>query len=74
MREWLSGRAPPCQGGGRGSDSRLALNENKVSSERMRPCFYSPHMQGKLWTVREANCQDSLAWPYSRLALSERRR
>ncbi len=25
MREWLSGGAPPCQGGGRGSDSRLAL-------------------------------------------------
>ena len=25
MREWLSGGAPPCQGGGRGFDSRLAL-------------------------------------------------
>ena len=25
MREWLRGRAPPCQGGGRGSESRLAL-------------------------------------------------
>ncbi len=25
MREWLSGGAPPCQGGGRGFDPRLAL-------------------------------------------------
>ena len=24
-REWLSGGAPPCQGGGRGFESRLAL-------------------------------------------------
>ena len=24
-REWLSGGAPPCQGGGRGFDPRLAL-------------------------------------------------
>ena len=29
MREWLSGGAPPCQGGGRGFDSRLALNKTK---------------------------------------------
>ena len=25
MREWLSGGTPPCQGGGRGFDPRLAL-------------------------------------------------
>ena len=25
MREWLSGRASPCQGEGRGFDPRLAL-------------------------------------------------
>lgn len=25
LREWLSGGAPPCQGGGRGFDPRLAL-------------------------------------------------
>ena len=25
VREWLSGGAPPCQGGGRGFDPRLAL-------------------------------------------------
>ena len=27
MREWLSGGAPPCQGGGRGFDPRLALEK-----------------------------------------------
>ena len=27
MREWLSGGAPPCQGGGRGFDPRLALED-----------------------------------------------
>ena len=27
MREWLSGGAPPCQGGGRGFDPRLALGK-----------------------------------------------
>ena len=25
MREWLRGGAPPCQGGGRGFESRLVL-------------------------------------------------
>ena len=29
MREWLSGGAPPCQGGGRGFDPRLALAKKK---------------------------------------------
>ena len=29
MREWLSGGAPPCQGGGRGFDPRLALYKIK---------------------------------------------
>ncbi len=31
MREWLSGGAPPCQGGGRGFDPRLALFFLRVS-------------------------------------------
>ena len=31
MREWLSGGAPPCQGGGRGFDPRLALGKSPVS-------------------------------------------
>lgn len=26
MHEWLSGGVPPCQGGGRGSESRLVLD------------------------------------------------
>jgi hypothetical protein len=29
MREWLRGGAPPCQGGGRGFESRLALLTKK---------------------------------------------
>ncbi len=29
MREWHSGGAPPCQGGGRGFDPRLALAKQK---------------------------------------------
>ena len=34
MREWLSGGAPPCQGGGRGFDPRLALSKiTKRTSE-----------------------------------------
>lgn len=34
MREWLSGRAPPCQGGGRGFDPRLALTSKKLETFR----------------------------------------
>ena len=30
MREWLSGGAPPCQGGGRGFDPRLALERRTI--------------------------------------------
>ena len=33
MREWLSGGAPPCQGGGRGFDPRLALLKQKRTSD-----------------------------------------
>ena len=36
MREWLSGGAPPCQGGGRGFDPRLAL-EKKNDTKRCLP-------------------------------------
>ena len=32
MREWLRGGAPPCQGGGRGFESRLALFFNGWNS------------------------------------------
>ena len=37
MREWLSGGAPPCQGGGRGFDSRLALLMMKGDIRRIPP-------------------------------------
>ena len=40
MREWLSGGAPPCQGGGRGFDPRLAL-EKRTIPNRYR-FFLSP--------------------------------
>ncbi len=32
MREWLSGRASPCQGEGRGFESRFALHISGCSS------------------------------------------
>ena len=38
MREWLSGGAPPCQGGGRGFDPRLAL-EKRTIPNRYRSFF-----------------------------------
>ena len=31
MREWLSGGVSPCQGEGRGFESRLALDEKMVT-------------------------------------------
>lgn len=33
MREWLRGGAPPCQGGGRGFESRLALIFTKLPDD-----------------------------------------
>ena len=38
LREWLSGGAPPCQGGGRGFDPRLALyrkDKTGVKAEKL---------------------------------------
>ena len=41
MREWLSGGASPCQGEGRGFESRLALQNNKKRiSERISFFYY----------------------------------
>ena len=46
MREWLSGGAPPCQGGGRGFDSRLALLEQrKGTSDGCSFFFVSRHIR-----------------------------
>ena len=39
MREWLSGGAPPCQGGGRGFDPRLALSYIKEDISMRYPLF-----------------------------------
>ncbi len=39
-REWLSGGAPPCQGGGRGFDPRLALSYIKEDISMRYPLFY----------------------------------
>ncbi len=53
MREWLSGGAPPCQGGGRGFDPRLALI-NK-SRYQMVSAFYFqalPGLEGSMSTLR----------------------
>ena len=36
-RKWLSGRAPPCQGGGREFKSRLPL-------QIFKPIVFSPHL------------------------------
>lgn len=38
MREWLSGGAPPCQGGGRGFDPRLALFLLPEKAHKQRAC------------------------------------
>ncbi len=42
MREWLSGGVSPCQGEGRGFESRLALSKNKNRSKD-RFLFFCEH-------------------------------
>ena len=42
MREWLSGGAPPCQGGGRGFDPRLALYEITRRTSEWEVLFCHP--------------------------------
>ena len=39
MREWLSGGVSPCQGEGRGFESRLALIDRECYSSKK--CYYS---------------------------------
>ena len=46
MREWLSGGAPPCQGGGRGFDPRLALFScHEFRGIFQRKCFSLRHFR-----------------------------
>ena len=44
MREWLSGGAPPCQGGGRGFDPRLALLKKDIRLDVLFYFVYSLHL------------------------------
>ena len=48
MREWLSGGAPPCQGGGRGFDPRLALQKKAVIPNGIAAFFSSPILDSKV--------------------------
>ena len=55
MREWLSGGAPPCQGGGRGFDPRLAL-EKRTIPNRYRSFFRAlPGLESSMSTLRMEN-------------------
>ena len=56
MREWLSGGAPPCQGGGRGFDPRLALTNNKRVMQKSITLllFSSPFLGSKVRCLRSA--------------------
>ena len=47
MREWLSGRASPCQGERREFESRLPLHTKRLA-DASRFVVYSPIVQGKL--------------------------
>ena len=51
MREWLSGGAPPCQGGGRGFDPRLAL-EKKNDTKSVSFFFSSVGLGSKVRCLR----------------------
>ena len=54
MREWLSGGAPPCQGGGRGFDPRLAL-EKRTIPNRYRSFFRAlAGLESSMSTLRSA--------------------
>ena len=53
MREWLSGGAPPCQGGGRGFDPRLALGK-KNDTKSVSFFFFEPCQGLKVRCLRSA--------------------
>ena len=52
MREWLSGGAPPCQGGGRGFDPRLALEKRTIPIGIV--LFFEPCQGSKVRCLRSA--------------------
>lgn len=58
MREWLSGGAPPCQGGGRGFDSRLALS--LIKKGILLDAFFDKRdpagLKGPMSTLRSGPC------------------
>ena len=57
MREWLSGGAPPCQGGGRGFDPRLALYEITKKDFLMgSPFLLSKKCKALLVTQLQSSC------------------
>ncbi len=69
MREWLSGGASPCQGEGRGFDSRLALTKEfpKGSSFFLRdtavkrvPCMHEHTFDGQCDMEQEESSSCSI--------------
>ena len=65
MREWLSGGAPPCQGGGRGFDPRLAL-EKRTIPNRYRSFFRAlPGLESSMSTLRSGPRLLRPAFPFS---------
>ncbi len=52
MREWLSGGAPPCQGGGRGFDPRLALEKRTIPNGIVLFFEPNPGLESSMSTLR----------------------
>ena len=59
MREWLSGGAPPCQGGGRGFDPRLALSRIKERYQMVSFFYFRalPGLESSMSTLRSAQAE-----------------
>ncbi len=54
MHEWLRGGAPPCQGGGRGFDPRLALEKITGHPIGCPVIFFEPNpgLEGSMSSLR----------------------
>ena len=65
MREWLSGGAPPCQGGGRGFDPRLAL-EKRTIPNWYRSFFSSVGLGSKVRCLRSAPYRSFISYAHDR--------